>query len=206
MFKRSISVFIVLLIFATGFFAGCNTNKKEDAGLNVDNKASAAVALPNGINTPHTVNASGTIEIAFSPNGGGTESIIKAIGEAKKSIRVQAYSFTSSPIAKALAGAKKRGVDVRVILDKSQETEKYSSAKFFANNSIPTKIDHDFQIAHSKIMIIDEINVVTGSFNFTKSAEQKNAENILVIRGNKELADLYVKNWEWRWDETQDYK
>ncbi|MDQ0204353.1 phosphatidylserine/phosphatidylglycerophosphate/cardiolipin synthase-like enzyme [Pectinatus haikarae] len=94
--------------------------------------------------------------------------------------------------------AQKRDINVRIILDKSQETEKYSSAKFFADNKIPLKIDHDFQIAHSKIMIIDDINIVTDSFNFTKSAESKNAENILVIRGNKDLAGYYVQNWQWR--------
>lgn len=204
MFKKGITVFLVIGIFFTGFLVGCSKNQKE-TGRHSD-KVEAAVALPDGINSPHIVNAAGTVEVAFSPNGGAAATVIKAIGEAKKNIRVQAYSFTSSPIAKALVEAQKRGVQVRIILDKSQETEKYSSAKFFANSNVPVKIDHDFQIAHSKVMIIDDMNVVTGSFNFTKAAEQNNAENVLVIRGNKELADLYLKNWEWRWSETQDYK
>jgi len=68
-------------------------------------------------------------------------------------ILVQAYSFTSIPIAKALVDAHKRGVDVRVILDKSQRGEKYSSADFVLHAGIPTFIDAKHQIAHNKIMI-----------------------------------------------------
>ena len=58
------------------------------------------------------------------------------------------YSFTSAPIAKALVDAKKRGVDTEVILDKSQRTEKYSSADFVAHEGIPTFIDAAHAIAH----------------------------------------------------------
>jgi phosphatidylserine/phosphatidylglycerophosphate/cardiolipin synthase-like enzyme len=93
-----------------------------------------------------------------------------------------------------------------VVLDKSQETEKYSSATFLANAGVPVRIDDDFAIAHNKIMILDEETVITGSFNFTKAAEERNAENVLVIRGNKELANLYLKNWQWRWDASETYK
>jgi len=106
---------------------------------------------------------------------------------------VQAYSFTSAPIAKALLNAHKRGVKVEVILDKSQRKEKYSSADFLAHSGINTLIDSAHTIAHNKIMIIDGETVITGSFNFTKAAEEKNAENLLVIR-DKALAEKYIKN------------
>ena len=66
------------------------------------------------------------IEVFFSPKGGCTEAVVKEINAAKTTILVQAYSFTSTPIAKALVDAHKRGVKVEVILDKSQRTEKYS--------------------------------------------------------------------------------
>ena len=75
---------------------------------------------------------------------------------------VQAYSFTSAPIAKALVDAHKRGVDVRVILDKSQRTEKYSSADFVAHAGILTLIDAKHAIAHNKVMVIDGETVLTG--------------------------------------------
>ena len=162
--------------------------------------------MPAAIKQPNTVKATGTIEVAFSPNGGGAGIIINAITQAKKSIKVQAYSFTNADIAKALLDSSKRGVDVKVVLDKSQETEKYTSATFLANAGVPVRIDDDFAIAHNKIMILDEETVITGSFNFTKAAEERNAENVLVIRGNKELAKLYLQNWQWRWDASETYK
>jgi phosphatidylserine/phosphatidylglycerophosphate/cardiolipin synthase-like enzyme len=89
------------------------------------------------------------------------------------------YSFTSPAIAKALADAKARGVNVEVILDKSQWTEKYSGATYLANHKIPVLIDDKHAIAHNKVMIIDGNTVITGSFNFTKAAEEKNAENVI---------------------------
>jgi phosphatidylserine/phosphatidylglycerophosphate/cardiolipin synthase-like enzyme len=97
-------------------------------------------------------------------------------------VLVQAYSFTSAPIAKALLDAHKRGVQVQVILDKSQRTEKYSSADFLANQGVLTMIDATHAIAHNKVIVIDGETVLTGSFNFTKAAQEKNAENLLIIR------------------------
>ena len=132
--------------------------------------------------------------VYFSPKGGCTEAIIKELDQAKTDILVQAYSFTSAPIAKALLNAHKRGVKVEAILDKSQRQEKYTSATFLVNSGIPTYIDDRHAIAHNKIMIIDRETVITGSFNFTKAAEEKNAENVLVIK-SKELAKVYMENW-----------
>jgi phosphatidylserine/phosphatidylglycerophosphate/cardiolipin synthase-like enzyme len=90
----------------------------------------------------------------FSPNGGCTEAIIKELDKAKTSILIQAYSFTSAPIAKALLNGQKRGVKVAVILDKSQRRKKYTSADFMANSGILTKIDAQHAIAHNKLIII----------------------------------------------------
>lgn len=136
----------------------------------------------------------GNTQIYFSPNGGCTEAIVKEIDRAKSDIFVQAYSFTSAPIAKALLNAHKRSVKVEAILDKSQKTAKYSSATFLYNAGVPTFIDARHAIAHNKIMIIDRETVITGSFNFTKAAENSNAENLLVIK-NKEIAKAYLDNW-----------
>jgi phosphatidylserine/phosphatidylglycerophosphate/cardiolipin synthase-like enzyme len=133
-------------------------------------------------------------QVYFSPRGGCTQAIIKEIDNAKSEILIQAYSFTSAPIAKALTDAFKRGIKVQAILDKSQRSEKYTSATFLFNAGIPTYIDDKHAIAHNKVMIVDRETVITGSFNFTKAAEEKNAENLLIIR-NKELAKVYIENW-----------
>lgn len=134
-------------------------------------------------------------EVYFSPRGGCTEAVVEALGKAKSSVLVQAYSFTSAPIAEALVAAHRRGVNVQVILDKSQRTEKYSSATFIYNNGIPCLIDDQHAIAHNKVMVIDGRTVLTGSFNFTKAAEEENAENLLVIQ-DEDLAARYGRNWE----------
>ena len=137
----------------------------------------------------------GEMKVYFSPFGGCTEAVVDALSKAKESVYVQAYSFTSVPIAKALHEAHERGVKIEVILDKSQETEKYSSADFMAHAGIPVYIDSAHKIAHNKVMVIDGQMVITGSFNFTKAAEEGNAENLLVIHSS-DLAKKYQENWE----------
>jgi len=150
--------------------------------------------------------ATGTIDVYFSPNGGATEAIVKEIDSAKKEIMVQAYSFTSKPIAKALVDARKRGVKIEAVLDKSQRREKYTSADFVAHAGIPTYIDSSHAIAHNKIIIIDRSTLITGSFNFTKAAEAKNAENMLVIKGNKSLVERYIRNFEEHKEHSEGYQ
>ncbi|TLY47143.1 MAG: phospholipase D family protein [Gammaproteobacteria bacterium] len=137
------------------------------------------------------------IQVCFTPGQNCTAEITDVIDGAKQSIFVQAYSFTSAPIAAHLIAAKKRGVKVNVILDKSQKTQRYSASRFLVNQHIPCWIDYKPAIAHNKIMIIDEKAVITGSFNFTKAAQNKNAENLLIIR-DPALANLYLKNWQQR--------
>jgi len=149
--------------------------------------------------------ASPPIEVAFSPDAGATALEVKAISEAKQSLRVAAYSFTSKPIAEALVAAHKRGVDVQVVLDKSNNRDKYTAATFLANMGIPTRIDSQYSIMHSKYMVIDGDTVETGSFNYTKAAERHNAENVIVIRDNPDLAKVYSQNWKRLWDESGEY-
>jgi len=135
------------------------------------------------------------IKVYFSPHGGCTEAVVRAVNSAKKQVLVEAYSFTSEPIAVALIEAEKRGVDVEVILDKSQEQARGTEADFIAESGIPTYIDSAYRIAHDKVMVIDGSKVITGSFNFTKSAEDYNAENLLVISNDPPLADQYAASW-----------
>jgi phosphatidylserine/phosphatidylglycerophosphate/cardiolipin synthase-like enzyme len=91
-----------------------------------------------------------------------------------------------------LVYAFRQGVKVEVILDKSQRTERYTSATFLTNAGISTLIDSRHAIAHNKVIIIDRETLITGSFNFTKAGKEKNAENLLIFK-SKTLAGLYVK-------------
>lgn len=144
------------------------------------------------------------IQVFFSPSGGCTAAVVANLNQAKSNIFVQAYSFTSAPIAKAIVDAKRRGVNVQVILDKSQRTERYSSADFLRNEGVPTFIDAKHAIAHNKIMIIDGATILTGSFNFTKAAEENNAENLLVI-SDSALAAKYLSNWQTHFRHADQY-
>ncbi len=132
--------------------------------------------------------------VYFSPHGGCTDAIVTELSRAQKTVLVQAYAFTSSPIAEALVKAKRRGVKVEVILDKEQARDQYTEATFLANSGIRTLIDAEHTVAHNKVIVIDDETVITGSFNFTKSAEEHNAENLLVIK-DKSLAEKYTRNW-----------
>jgi phosphatidylserine/phosphatidylglycerophosphate/cardiolipin synthase-like enzyme len=76
---------------------------------------------------------------------------------------IQAYSFTSAPIARALTDAKRQGVDVGAVLDKSQPTADYSEADFLAHAGVPVRIDAEHKIAHNKVLAIDGTTVITGS-------------------------------------------
>lgn len=140
------------------------------------------------------------------PHGGATEAVVHELGNAKEEILVQAYSFTSTPIAKALVDAHKRGVKVTVVLDRSQRLQKYSSADFVNNAGIPTFIDAKHAIAHNKIMIIDGVALITGSINFTKAAEEKNAENLLVLKGDPGLVKKYLENFQEHLEHSERYE
>jgi phosphatidylserine/phosphatidylglycerophosphate/cardiolipin synthase-like enzyme len=139
-------------------------------------------------------NSSDTWNVYFSPRGGATLAIVRTLDDAKSTVLVQAYSFTSAPIAEALVRALARGVKVQVLLDKSQRTQRYTVVDILIQAGIPTLIDASHAIAHNKVMIIDNEIVITGSFNFTKAAEERNAENLLIIR-SKQLATIYADNW-----------
>lgn len=139
--------------------------------------------------------------VCFTPTEDCTSVITDRIDAAKQSIMVQAYSFTSPEIVKALVNAKKRGLDVRVILDKSnvckdgRECEKKSviAADTLVLAKVPVVIDTEHPIAHNKIMIFDSQRVLTGSFNYSRAAA-KNAENVIVLK-DADLVRRYTANW-----------
>jgi phosphatidylserine/phosphatidylglycerophosphate/cardiolipin synthase-like enzyme len=135
------------------------------------------------------------LRVYFSPRGGCQDSLVQELQKSKKEILVQAFSFTADPLTYALVDAKKRGVDVQVLLDKSNETDRYSDLKILLDQDVHPLIDAEHSIAHNKIVIIDGKVVVTGSYNFTNQAEGENAENMLILKGYPELARQYRDNF-----------
>lgn len=144
------------------------------------------------------------IRAYFTPGHMVESAITDEIAASKSEIRVQAYSFTNPVIVQALAEAQQRGVDVILVLDKSNRTQKYSAADYASHAGIPTMIDDRHAIAHNKIMIIDGKVVITGSYNFTRAAEKSNAENIVIIESGT-IADKYLQNWQKHRSHSQPY-
>ncbi len=121
--------------------------------------------------------------------------IVNHINQAKKSIYVQAYGFTHPDIINSLIEAKKRNVNVEIILDSSNfSKKKLPLVRELEKEGIKIHKAKVSGIAHNKIMIFDDQKVLTGSFNFTKSADLRNAENILVVQ-DRRVAKKYFNNW-----------
>ena len=149
------------------------------------------------------INSGASFDIGFSPDQGSLPLVLKGINSAHKSIHVAAYSFTSKPIAEALLAASKRGVDVKVIADEKSNSSKYSAVTYLANNKVPVKLDGNYPIFHHKFMVIDGVNLETGSFNYSAAAATKNAENVLILWNVPAIAATYDKEWTSLWNEAQ---
>lgn len=135
---------------------------------------------------------------AFSPNGGASDLVLLTIASARKSVRVAGYYFFDARIGKALLDASRRGVDVRVVLDKDHNASKPgpSVASYLADHGVQVVITSAYRIQHNKVMVIDGETVETGSYNYTKGADLDNAENVLVIGRCPQLAAAYLADWE----------
>ena len=152
----------------------------------------------NGPLAPHSWKA------CFTPMQGCRQHIMAAISQARNTILVQAYSFTAKPIAYALIAAHRQGIKVSVILDHSNLNDQRSMLNLLISNGVPVYIDDSVSISHNKVVIVDEEIVVTGSYNFTNSAEFRNAENLLVIH-DKKLASAYTSAWQHRRSASKPY-
>ncbi|MFO6428276.1 phospholipase D family protein [Escherichia coli] len=128
---------------------------------------------------------------------------MRTISDAGQEIRLMGYAFTSPDIARALVDARKRGVDVRVVLDAESNNNKYSRAAIntLVLAGIPVRTVSSYKILHDKVIITDRTNVETGSFNFSRAASRVNSENAIVIRNAPDIAKAYLKHWQSRWEQ-----
>ncbi len=175
--------------------------------------ALALAAMPAAAQPPPAVAAAGAAfadaarwQTCFTPGEDCTRVIVAAVADARSTIRLQAYVFTSEPILRAVREARARGVDVRAILDKSQARPGRDVAAALARAGIAVAIDVRPAIAHNKVIVIDAHTVITGSFNFTRSAQARNAENVLIVRGDAALAGAYADYWRQREQHSVPYR
>jgi phosphatidylserine/phosphatidylglycerophosphate/cardiolipin synthase-like enzyme len=157
-----------------------------------------AVATPAAAKDPASL---ASVEAAFTPGDDVAALITQRIARSRKSVQVQAYIFTDRRIANALLAARRRGVTVELVGDAAQHESgglphlaalDRAGARVFLNDR--------HAASHNKIVIIDGADpaatVITGSYNFTQAAQSKNAENIVVISGNRRVTDRFVDNFE----------
>lgn len=164
------------------------------------NSQAQAQLLASTPPAPQILQAQGTVEAAFTPWDNIEMLLLAEIAKAQRQVLVQAYILTSKPLTKALILAHQRGVEVNLLLDAKQLNEIGQAAlRQLQSAGIPVALETRYKNAHNKVIVIDamtqDATVITGSYNFTWSAQNKNAENILILRQNSPLAAVYVANW-----------
>lgn len=131
-----------------------------------------------------------SLETCFVPPSNCDQILVEHIDRSFRSIDVQAYHLTSKTIINALLVANKRGVSIRIIVDKMGKKE----STVFKDSGISVWIDTNRSIAHNKVMIFDDNIIETGSFNYTESAQKRNVENMLFIKNRKTVIE-YKNNF-----------
>jgi phosphatidylserine/phosphatidylglycerophosphate/cardiolipin synthase-like enzyme len=162
--------------------------------------AHGTIALAEATATAAGSTATGSIEAAFTPGDRIDNLIIATIAGAKHEVLVNAYSFTQRRIAGALVAARKRGVAVQVIADSQQAAALPQNVLAeLAKGGVAVWLDSNYQAAHNKVVIVDAdtagATTITGSYNFTVAAQWHNAENVLILRDNRDVARAYRDNW-----------
>ena len=132
-----------------------------------------------------------------------TNNLIPLIEGAKKYIYIPAFLVTHDEMATALINAKQRGVDVKLIIDATNAYSSRSKVKMLRSAGIPVKIENYAGKIHSKSIIIDDKYIIVGSMNFSKSGENKNDENVVIIEDER-LAKFYKGFFEYLWRKIPD--
>ena len=186
---------VASLVLGLAVTSGTAIAKRKPKGL--IEEVEQAVAEHHSYQVP----ATGTVEIAFSPDEGGENLVLKVIGSAHRQIRMLSYSFTSAPVTRALLDAKKRGVDIKIVADQRSNTSEDRSGKARAALSLLAEAGADvrlinvYPIHHDKVLIVDGETVEMGSYNYSDAAAHRNSENVLVNWKNPPLAKVYLDHF-----------
>ena len=138
--------------------------------------------------------------VYFSPNGGCEEQVLYWIGRANSSVHVLIYSFTLDSVGDALVEVHGRGVDVKVVFEKSQISQ-YSEYWTLRSAGVEVRNDTNSRFMHNKVMVVDGVIVLTGSFNWSTNAEKYNNENLVVVKGEDVATAYETEFWE-VWNES----
>jgi phosphatidylserine/phosphatidylglycerophosphate/cardiolipin synthase-like enzyme len=142
------------------------------------------------------------IKVYFSPNGGCQQAVISEIRKAAQTIDIAMYYLSSRSIAQALVQASQKNVRVRVVLDQGQEIEAASKSSYLIKHGFQIKYHLGFGLMHNKFAIIDGKSLITGSFNWTLTAEEKNEENLLIIT-DKGTIEKFQERFNYLWNTSR---
>ncbi len=186
----------LLIINSTSLAAFYNKNFEQLKGSIKQKTAAtaAATAVAKSVNRKAAVLNDTATEVYFCPEDGCAAAVKEKIREAKSSIAFAAYSFTHPEIANELIIKKSEGIAVAGVIEKSTTGSKYSKHAVMAANGIDIKLESSKRLLHHKFFVIDNETVITGSFNPTKNADERNDENMVIIRNN-ELAKEYAEEF-----------
>jgi len=149
------------------------------------------------------VNGSSIQVIFTSEDHAIEEAIIPLLNSAQKSIRFLAFSFTDYPMAAAMIERANAGVDVAGVFEKVGSSTDSAELRTLYCANVPARRDGNGGFMHNKVVIVDERYVVTGSLNFSTSAETSNDENVLII-DNPDIAKLYMQEFGRIWELATD--
>lgn len=148
--------------------------------------------------------ASNANQIAFSPGPQCKEIILSCIKSASKSLDIAVFTISDNEISNEIIAARKKGVKVRVLTDNDKACDEGSDIGMIAEAGIPIKVDNTSNHMHHKFAIIDNHSLITGSYNWTKSAEKFNQENVVVI-AEKEVIKAFQKEYNNLWDKLSEF-
>lgn len=137
--------------------------------------------------------------VYFAPDKNADKPIIKLYDNAEKYIHLAIYSLTKDEFSYALVRAHKRGVEVKVIIDKVQAGNKYADDEMLIKAGIPLRRSKGSGLMHNKFAVIDGNIIYTGSYNHTSNATTRNDENYIIIK-DQEIAETYEKQFQKIWD------
>ena len=148
--------------------------------------------------SPPPAAESGCAEVHFSPGPGCLEAIKGQLRRATSSIDICVFTITDDRIASAILEAHRRGVATRVVTDDDKAYDRGSDIVRLADEGLEVRVDQYEHHMHHKFAVFDRCTVVTGSYNWTRSAAQHNRENIL-ITNDERLVGPYVRVFEEMW-------
>ncbi|MDW8141276.1 MAG: phospholipase D family protein [Candidatus Bipolaricaulota bacterium] len=176
----------LLLGIAIGFVIGWLTSSYSDSDI-----GRQPAPTPQSSSAPHA-----PITTYFSPSPEPEKAIIQTLRSAQKSVHAALYQLTDPEIAQALTELAQRGLELQILLD--DEPSQGSKGCWLLNSGIPVKQYVDSGIMHHKFAVIDGVLVITGSYNWTTSAQTRNEENLLVIQ-SPELAHAFEREFQKLW-------